>query len=94
MIPDDPASAAPKHTREMPLLEEVSRRARQLWEEKGRPEGRDVEFWLEAERQVLGADPSVRAVPGGAVSAQQYSEATDANAAKGTRRNRGGRTGR
>ena len=26
--------------------------AYELWEEAGRPAGRDVEFWLEAERQV------------------------------------------
>jgi len=30
----------------------VKARAYELWEEAGRPAGRDVEFWLEAERQV------------------------------------------
>jgi len=30
----------------------VKARAYELWEEAGRPTGRDVEFWLEAERQV------------------------------------------
>jgi hypothetical protein len=30
----------------------VKARAYELWEEAGRPSGRDVEFWLEAERQV------------------------------------------
>lgn len=82
MPPEDPASAAPKHTRDLPLHDAISARARRLWEENRQPSGRDVEFWLEAERQVLGADPEVRAVPGGAVSEQQYSEATDANQAK------------
>ena len=30
----------------------VKARAYELWEEAGRPSGRDVEFWLEAERVV------------------------------------------
>jgi len=30
----------------------VRTRAYELWEEAGRPSGRDVDFWLEAERQV------------------------------------------
>ncbi|OSJ14403.1 hypothetical protein BST63_16810 [Bradyrhizobium canariense] len=30
------------------------RRAYQLWEKAGRPCGRDREFWLRAEREVLG----------------------------------------
>ena len=31
---------------------QVKARAYELWQEAGRPSGRDVEFWLEAERQV------------------------------------------
>jgi len=34
--------------------EDVRRRAYRLWEEAGRPEGRSEEFWLAAEREVLG----------------------------------------
>jgi hypothetical protein len=30
----------------------VKVRAYELWEEAGRPPGRDLEFWLEAERQL------------------------------------------
>nr|WP_249811460.1 DUF2934 domain-containing protein [Bradyrhizobium sp. 149] len=30
----------------------VRARAYELWEEAGRPADRDVEFWLEAERQI------------------------------------------
>lgn len=30
----------------------VRARAYELWEEAGRPSGRDLDFWLEAERQV------------------------------------------
>ena len=32
---------------------EISCLAFQLWEEAGRPEGRDLEFWLGAETQIL-----------------------------------------
>ena len=31
----------------------ISRRAQQLWEKAGRPAERDVEFWLQAEREIL-----------------------------------------
>jgi hypothetical protein len=33
--------------------DEVRARARALWEQHGRPEGRDKEFWLRAERELL-----------------------------------------
>jgi hypothetical protein len=33
-------------------LEEIQTRAYQLWEEAGRPEGRDQEFWRQAEREL------------------------------------------
>ena len=36
--------------------QEVSDRARLLWERAGKPEGRDQEFWLHAEGEVLGAE--------------------------------------
>ena len=32
---------------------EVAHRARQLWEARGRPAGRDLEYWLEAEVELL-----------------------------------------
>ncbi|HXG48119.1 MAG TPA: DUF2934 domain-containing protein [Methylomirabilota bacterium] len=35
-----------------PTHEEVARRAYELWEQRGRPQGRDVELWLEAEGQL------------------------------------------
>jgi hypothetical protein len=31
-------------------------RAREMWIERGRPEGRDAEFWLEAERELESRD--------------------------------------
>jgi Protein of unknown function (DUF2934) len=30
----------------------ISARAREIWEENGRPEGRDLEFWLQAESEI------------------------------------------
>lgn len=69
-------------TRALPLREEISKRAAQIWRENGSPGGRDEEFWLRAERELLGADSEVLSQGGGAVSAKQYAEATDANAAR------------
>jgi hypothetical protein len=41
--------------------EDISARARQLWENAGRPVGRDDEFWLQAERELrLGAETNGR----------------------------------
>ena len=32
--------------------EAIRARARELWEQHGRPSGRDLEFWLQAEREL------------------------------------------
>ena len=32
--------------------EEIRTRARELWEQNGRPEGRDLEFWLQAVAEI------------------------------------------
>ena len=34
------------------IRHETGTRARELWEQNGRPSGRDVEFWLQAESEV------------------------------------------
>ena len=34
----------------------VRNRAHEIWEENGRPPGRDLEFWLEAEREFREAE--------------------------------------
>jgi hypothetical protein len=36
----------------VPTHEEIAQRARELFEQSGYPADRDVEFWLEAERQL------------------------------------------
>jgi hypothetical protein len=35
-----------------PAEEKIRKRAREIWEENGRPTGRDEEFWLQAEREL------------------------------------------
>ena len=35
-----------------PTHEQIAERARKLWTERGSPGGRDLEHWLEAERQL------------------------------------------
>jgi hypothetical protein len=37
------------------LKQQIRARAHELWEQHGRPAGRDVEFWLQAEEEVIGA---------------------------------------
>ena len=32
--------------------EDIRKKARELWEAAGKPDGKDQEFWLEAERQL------------------------------------------
>jgi hypothetical protein len=65
----------PNPTRALPLREDVARRAYEIWESEGRPEGRDVEHWLAAEQQFLGADSHVTQTPAGAVSADDLADA-------------------
>jgi hypothetical protein len=35
-----------------PREERIRERAKRLWEEAGKPEGRDEEFWQRAEREI------------------------------------------
>lgn len=65
----------PTPTRARPLHDEIAVRAYELWEGYGRPEGRDTEIWLEAERQLLGTDPQVNNGAAGAVAAPALAEA-------------------
>jgi len=34
------------------IKHEITLRARAIWEENGRPSGRDLEFWLQAESEI------------------------------------------
>jgi hypothetical protein len=44
----------------MPTDEEVGARAHQLWEEAGKPEGREHEFWYQAAAQPSAAQSAGR----------------------------------
>ena len=45
--------------------EEIGRLAYQIWEQRGRPNGCDMEFWLEAERQILSSNKPSQKQPTG-----------------------------
>jgi len=36
----------------MTTHEDISKRAREIWEREGRPQGRDMEHWLQAEAEL------------------------------------------
>jgi hypothetical protein len=61
-------------TRTLPLHDTVAQSAYSLWKKYGEPAGRSNEIWLEAERQLLGADLEVNQQETGAVSAHTLSE--------------------
>ena len=42
-----------------PDEEKIRKRAREIWEENGRPAGRDEEFWFQAERELKEADKEI-----------------------------------
>lgn len=60
-----------------PTREEVAQRAYQIWEESGRPDGRETEFWLKAEQQLN--EPSL----GSHSSSQDQSSARTAPESRG-----------
>jgi len=50
-----PSSGGPKRPEDMagvPDEDEIRRRAYELWEADGRPDGRDEEYWHRAEREL------------------------------------------
>ncbi|HWA10079.1 MAG TPA: DUF2934 domain-containing protein [Opitutaceae bacterium] len=55
-----------------PTQEEVARRAYEIWETEGNPGGRDVEFWLEAERQLTARHRHPHAEPVAGSHAPQH----------------------
>lgn len=76
----DEALLFPSDTRTIPLHQEIATQAYILWDHYGRPSGRDVDIWLEAERQVLGIDQRVNQQAGGAVEAKPLGLALAADA--------------
>jgi hypothetical protein len=39
-----------------PYHEKIARRAHEIWEKCGRPDGLEVEHWLQAEKELAGED--------------------------------------
>lgn len=48
------AVAAPAAAKPAPKPEEISARAHKIWIEAGKPEGRSLDHWLQAERELSG----------------------------------------
>ena len=49
------------HLTSTPSHDEIQQRALELWEQRGRPEGHDAEFWTQAERELaLGENLSAK----------------------------------
>jgi hypothetical protein len=46
-----------------PTQEQIARRAYEIFMERGQPDGRDLEHWLEAERQLRAAGQSKSQAP-------------------------------
>ena len=52
-IRTDSPVRAPLKTTFRPTHEAIAKRAYELFEDSGRPPGRDVEFWLKAEHELI-----------------------------------------
>lgn len=80
--------------------EQISERARQLWQQAGSPEGRDLEFWLAAENELRSqnSEQTSHSVPRDVEVAAGAEEATnnegDRETRSSPRRSSGQRAGR
>lgn len=51
---DDAASARQRQLRDPVLRRAIAKRAYEIYEAAGRPDGQDVAHWLQAEAEILG----------------------------------------
>ena len=58
----------------LPTREEITQRAQKIWQDYGNPAGRDIEIWLEAERQLLGGSSEPNLESGAPESSRTVSE--------------------
>lgn len=63
------APHSPAEVRNQARNDEISRRAKELWAQYGKPSGCDEEIWLEAECQLMGTDAYARAIQCGTTAA-------------------------
>ena len=54
------------------ILEPIRTRAYLLWEQAGRPEGGDLEFWERARREIEAEQAAEAAVPDPAAGAREH----------------------
>jgi hypothetical protein len=66
-----------------PTQEQIARRAYEIFIERGQPEGRDLEHWLEAEKQ-LRASSQTKSTPVAATASTPAASATMTPPARGT----------
>jgi hypothetical protein len=58
-----PATRAPRRPRKSePTREQIAEAAYYIWQDKGRPQGRDQDHWLEAEQQLREVTPKRKSV--------------------------------
>jgi hypothetical protein len=78
----------PSDTMDPELRRRIEQRAYSLWEADGRPEGRALNNWLQAEREMVDRsdiDEEKPAARKTGLSRQEWSETSDANRVKRTR---------
>ena len=46
------ASKTPSNGENISLEEQIAKRANELWQQRGREDGHDLEDWLQAEREI------------------------------------------
>jgi hypothetical protein len=83
-------SSTDKSLSNRPSAETISRRAYELWEQEGRPEGADLRHWLQAEQELNGSQGSAVSGQSGfatstSPSQQDLRQAADTRPLQGTR---------
>ena len=63
-----------------PTHEEVTQRAEKIWQAQGNPDGRDLEIWLEAERQLVLGTTDSNSAPDSGETSRTGAESTGATA--------------
>lgn len=53
----------------------IAERARAIWQQRGQPEGRDLEHWLEAERELRGVPASPQSEKADLTDAEREADA-------------------
>lgn len=88
---NESTSSLSSSNRVHPTHEETSRRAQELWENYGRPSGRDEEIWLEAERALQTTPPeAAQTAPAAAPLDEAQAAAASSTPSAAPRKSRAG----